>query len=60
MATLKKETIQITLEKGSGTILVTRPDNTGKTIGLIHQFTAEVVCALAQAAEGKLETWCSG
>ena len=39
MATLKKETIQITLEKGSGTILVTRPDNTGKTIGLIHQFT---------------------
>ena len=39
MATLKKETIQITLEKGSGTILVTRPDNTGKSIGLIHQFT---------------------
>lgn len=39
MTTLKKETIQITLEKGSGTILVTRPDNTGKTIGLIHQFT---------------------
>ena len=37
--TLKKETIQITLEKGSGTILVTRPDNTGKSIGLIHQFT---------------------
>ena len=37
--TLKKETIQITLEKGSGTILVSRPDNTAKSIGLIHQFT---------------------
>jgi len=37
--TIKKETIQIALEKGAGTILVSRPDNTGKTIGLVHQFT---------------------
>ena len=37
--TIKKETIQITLEKGSGTILISRPDSTAKSIGVIYQFT---------------------
>ena len=37
--TIKKETIQITLEKGNGTILISRPDNTAKSIGVIYQFT---------------------
>ena len=37
--TIKKETIQITLEKGNGTILISRPDSTAKSIGVIYQFT---------------------
>ena len=60
--TIKKETITIQLEKGKGTILVSRPNKTNpnNTDGLIHQFTyagnagLELVEAIA-AARRKLE-----
>ena len=44
--TIKKETIQITLEKGNGTILISRPDSTAKSIGVIYQFTYIGDCLL--------------
>ena len=45
--TLKKETISIVLEKGDGKILVSRPNSTGSTSGLIHQFTYNGNAAMA-------------
>lgn len=47
--TLKKETIQIVLEKGNGTILVSRSSNTNpnNTIGVIHTFTYTGNAAMA-------------